>query len=315
MSSQPQSSTVPVTPAGAVATWLRAVRAPSLSATFAPCLAIGLYGVGAEWAIAPLTTLLAAVGVLAVQIGVNLLNDVEDDARGIDRPGTLGGSGVIQAGALSAAAIRRAAWLAFAIGALAGLPAVIAHPELAGLVAVAALGAWGYSSGPGLKYRALGDVAVLALCGPVLTVGFALAAFGRVDIGVVGLGLAFGWAAVGILHVNNFQDMQVDAGRGARTVALALGRTGSRAYLFAVYALALASWPIVAAAIGLSWPVVIVPLVATLPVGSLLRRLLRASARDLDGLQAPALALVRVDAAKAHLALGAAIALGLALSL
>ena len=55
---------------------------------------------------------------------------------------------------------------------------MLREPALLGVVAIAALGAWGYSSGPGLKYRALGDLAVVLLCGPVLTVGFALAAFG-----------------------------------------------------------------------------------------------------------------------------------------
>ena len=86
--------------ASSPALWLRAIRAPSLTATLMPAVATALLGTLLGWAIAPLTALFAGLGVLLVQIGVNLLNDVEDDNRGIDRPGRLGGSGVLQDGSL-----------------------------------------------------------------------------------------------------------------------------------------------------------------------------------------------------------------------
>jgi len=302
--------------APSLATWLRAIRAPSLTATFAPCLATGLLGGVLGWDIAWGLALSAALGVIAVQIGVNLMNDVEDDDRGIDVPGTLGGSGVLQAGLVSRTSMRRAAWLAFALGMLLGLPALITEPSLSLVVVMAALGAWGYSSGPGLKYRALGDLAVVTLCGPVLTVGFALAAFGTTSPLVLALGLAFGFAAVGILHINNFQDMQADAATGAKTLALALGVAGPRFYLLLVYALALVLWPVAGALAGLPWAAVLIPIVAALPMARLLVPLMRATNADAArGLQAPSLALVRIDAAKVHLALGALVSLGLAVSL
>jgi len=296
------------------ALWLRAIRAPSLTATFAPSLATALAGAALGWEIAPWLALSSVFGVLAVQIGVNLMNDVEDFARGIDAPGALGGSGVLTEHLIAPATLRRAAWLAFGLGALLGLPALLAEPSLLGVVAVAALGAWGYSGGPGLKYHALGDLTVVALCGPVLTVGLSLAAFGTADATIALLGLAFGLAAVGILHVNNFQDVDVDRAAGAKTVALALGTRASRLYLAAVYALALVVWPLAALAAALPAPAALVPLVAAAPFAALVARIWRAS-RAPGGLQSPALALVRVDAAKAHLALGALIALGLAISL
>lgn len=316
LSASSAPTNAPVTPAPRVplATWLRAIRAPSLTATFAPSLATALAGALLGWSIAPWLALSAALGVLLVQIGVNLLNDVSDFARGIDAPGNLGGSGVLVDRSLTPERLARAAWLAFGLGALLGLPALVAEPSLLWVVALAAFGAWGYSSGPGLKYRALGDLTVLALCGPLLTLGFSLAAFGRADVTIAALGFAFGLAAVGILHVNNLQDMDVDRASGARTVALALGARGSLLYLVAVYALALAVWPVAALAKGLPLPAALVPLVATLPIAALVSRLWRAS-RLPGGLQSPALALVRVDAAKAHLALGASIAAGLAISL
>ncbi|MCC6622804.1 MAG: prenyltransferase [Deltaproteobacteria bacterium] len=308
------TSPTPLSPTRAsLPTWLRAIRAPSLTATFMPSLATLLLGLALGWELRPALALLAVLGVLAVQIGVNLMNDVEDDARRIDAPGALGGSGVIQAGLVSAEAMRRVARAAFALGLALGLPALVAEPALLVVVALAALGAWGYSGGPGLKYRALGDVAVVTLCGPVLTVGFALAAFGAASLEVVALGLAFGFAALGILHVNNLQDMEVDARAGARTVALALGRSGARIYLVVVYALALVAWPVGALVAGLPAVAAILPALAAAPIGALVTRLWRAAAAP-GGLADPRLALVRVDAAKAHLALGALVSLGLVLS-
>ncbi len=298
--------------------WIRAIRAPSLTAAFAPSLATLLLGLALGWDVRPLLAFCAVLGVLAVQVGVNLMNDVEDDARAIDRPGTLGGSGVIQDGTLSSGALRRAAAIAFGLGCLFGLPTVIAEPSLLALVAVSAFGAWGYSSGVGLKYRALGDVAVLLLCGPVLTVGFSLSAFGQFDALVVVLGLALGFAAVGILHANNFQDMDNDQSRGVRTLALVMGVAGSRGYLVAVYALALLVWPLAALLGGLHVVAALVPLIAVVPIAQLIARLISAS-RDPRGasvgLAGPELTLVRVDAAKVHLALGALMSLGLVVSM
>lgn len=295
-----------------VALWVRAIRAPSLTATLMPAVATALLGHVQGWVMAPLTALFAGLGVLLVQIGVNLLNDIEDDNRGIDRPGRLGGSGVLQDGSLAPRTLTHVAWAAFALGALCGLPALLREPALLGVVAVAALGAWGYSSGPGLKYRALGDLAVVLLCGPVLTVGFALAAFGQASWLVVTMGLAFGLAAVGILHVNNLQDMAIDAAAGARTIALRLGAAASRGYLVVVYALAAIVWPIAAALAGLPWPAAVVPLVAIAPIAALVTRVVRASREG--GLDQPAFALVRIDAAKVHLALGALVSVGLVIA-
>ena len=197
------------------ALWLAAIRAISLTATLTPAAAVWLYGRVMGWPLHPLIGGLAVLGAVLLQVGVNLLNDVEDHLRLIDLPGSLGGSGVIQRGWLSAQQVRRGAWVAFAAGVLCGLPAVVTEPMvLAGVAALGLLGAIGYSARPlSLKYVALGDLAVLLLCGPVLTLGAAASAFGRIDGGVLWLGLWFGAAAVVILHVNNMQDIEVDRSR------------------------------------------------------------------------------------------------------
>ncbi len=297
-----------------VKVWLQAIRAISLTATLTPSIAVLLYGILRGWAISVPLAVASIVGVLVLQIGVNLMNDVEDHRRLIDLPGTLGGAGVIQQGWLSARKVRIAAWVAFASGIVLGVPALLRSPSIMLIVGVlAVVGGVGYSWSPvGLKYKALGDLAVLLLCGPALTIGFALAAFGTFDVGVVLVGGTFGLAAVGILHCNNLQDIAVDRSRGAATVATLLGEGVSRVYLVALYVLAFSSW-------GLAWalamprlplPALLVPAIALLPTANLLRSILTAKS-----MQDPKLALVRVTAAQTHLAIGALLCIGLGISL
>ncbi|MFO0750111.1 MAG: prenyltransferase [Myxococcota bacterium] len=199
------------------AVWLSALRAISLTATAAPCLATLLVLDLLNLPIAWLPTVFGLLGAMLLQLGVNLANDVEDHRRLIDLPGGLGGAGVLQKGWLTPRAVKRAALAFFVLGALAGLPALLRAPlPMALVVAVAGLGAVGYSGRRiGLKYRALGDLTVLVLCGPALTLGMGVAASGVLVPALVPLGLCMGLLAVGLLHANNRRDADVDRARAA----------------------------------------------------------------------------------------------------
>jgi 1,4-dihydroxy-2-naphthoate octaprenyltransferase len=296
-------------PASTALTWVRAVRPPSLTATLTPALTVLLYGRFVGWQADGLVALTSILGVLSLQIAVNLLNDYEDHLRLIDLPGSLGGAGLIQSGELSPRSVRRSALVFAAIGLVLGVPAFVASPAALGLIgALAIVAGLGYSSGPGLKYRALGDLAVVVLCGPALTIGMALGTFGRFDTFVVFAGLALGLAAVGLLHVNNFQDMTLDAARRARTLAHLLGPRGSRVYLVAVYALAFVAWTVAYVSAARTTHLLALPFIAVIPVAVLCGRLLAAQ-------DPTALRMARVDAAKVHLAMGALAVLGLGLAL
>lgn len=302
----------PRTTGSRLGVWIRAVRPVSLTATATPCLATLLYGLAVGWESNGLVAATAALGALVLQLAVNLWNDAEDHTRLIDLPGTLGGAGVIQEGLVSARTVARVAKACLVLGLLAGVPALLRAPgPLLAIGLVALVGTAGYSGRPfGLKYRALGDLAVLVMCGPALTLGFAFAAFGRADATVLALGATFGAAAVGILHANNWQDADVDRARGASTVAGLLGPSRSKAYLVAVYAAAFAAWAVgwalAARGAGLHVVALALPALALVPVGRVVAKVL--GARDAN---APGLALVRVEAAQAHLALGLALAAGL----
>lgn len=293
-----------------LAVWAGAARAPSLTATLMPSL-VTVVLVGARAPLRPVVAALAIAGAIALQLGVNWLNDVADYKRLIDLPGALGGAQVIQRGWLDVARVRRAARWALAAGVLLGLPALARDPwAIAAIGALGLLGAGGYSGERvGLKYVALGDLAVWLLCGPVLTAGVAVAAVGAAAatsaaVPVATAGAAFGFFAVAILHTNNLQDVDEDALAGARTVARLLGARLGRAYLVALYALGATCAALTFVAIGR--PSSAAPLAAA---ALLAARFVRWFALAPD-LRAPALSGARVVAAQLHLVLGVAFLAG-----
>jgi 1,4-dihydroxy-2-naphthoate octaprenyltransferase len=288
-------------PPRALRAW-QAIRPLSLTATGTPCLAVLIQGWASGWTLDPALALTAALGAIALQIAINAYNDVEDHLKLIDFPGAPGGSGVIQKGWLTAVQMRALARGALLAGVLLGLPSLVERQGLISWISVlGGLGVLAYSGKPfGLKYRALGDFAVFALCGPGLTLGFSLAAFGRSDPATLWIGAYFGFAATGILHANNLHDIELDESRGARTLASVLGFRRAQKLVPGLYLGALASLALAAYRGDLPSWTLLAPALAGPAVFQLCRRALRAS-----GPVSPLLSGVRFQAARAHLLLGA----------
>ena len=228
---------------GGVGPWLRVIRAFSLTATATPWIAVVAWSWRERAAARGLVGLCALLGAVCLQIAINLFNDVEDYRRLIDLPGTLGGSGVIQSGWRTPAELKKIAVIALLVGAALGLPAIYRSSSvLLWIGATAALSVLLYSGKQfGLKYIALGDLAVWLLCGPLLVTGFYLSIFDFWNSGALWIGSFFGFLAVGILHVNNLQDMKLDHRRGMTTLAILLGFRGSLQFLYFTYFAAIAS--------------------------------------------------------------------------
>ncbi len=297
-------------PSGVVC-WFKAIRAISLTATLMPALATLLW----LWLLGlPVNPWIAGSAVLAVvllQMSVNLFNDVEDYFKLIDLPGTLGGSGVIQQGWLTAHQVARGAWICLLLGCVLGLPALWHAPVVVLLCGIAAvIGVLGYSGWPlRLKYRALGDAAVLALCGPVLTFGIAAAAtgFAPADMpqGLLALGLFFGFAATAILNANNINDLYTDGARGSVTLAAKLGFVLARHWQAFYYLLAgLALLRLQSFESSSVW--MLLPLLASPLIVKQLLALYKADRPDHEDL-----AMVRFQAAQTHLLLGVLLCAGM----
>ena len=117
--------------------------------------------------------MLALLGSVAIHAGTNLVNDYFDHVKGTDNEESLGQSGVIQRGLLSARAVLTGGIVAFAIGAAIGL-VITAHdgwPVLALGVASVAAGYFYTASPFSLAYRGLGEAVVFVFMGPVIVLG------------------------------------------------------------------------------------------------------------------------------------------------
>jgi 1,4-dihydroxy-2-naphthoate octaprenyltransferase len=220
---------------GAVAIWIQAIRAPSLSAAAIPVLLgvavaarAGFFSLG--------RVILALVGAMAIQAGTNLINDYYDFRSGADSEQSLGPSMVIQRGLLSADQVWRGGITAFAIGALIGLVLVYlcGWPILAiGIPSVMA--GYFYTANPvSLAYVALGELTVFIFMGPAIVIGSYYVMAMHFSSAAIWASIPLGFLVAGILHANNVRDIESDLRHGKRTLATILGRTGANYELIAL---------------------------------------------------------------------------------
>jgi 1,4-dihydroxy-2-naphthoate polyprenyltransferase len=224
-----------------VQAWLLAIRPKTLSAAAAPVL-VGTALAVRDGCFHPLAALAALVGAMLIQIGTNLLNDVDDFERGADTHERLGPIRVTQSGLLSASDVRRAGWGAFAAAAAAGLYLIACAGWPILVVGIAAIvSAWAYTGGPWpLGYNGLGDLFVFLFFGFAAVAGTyyvqALAVTGTVWTAT----LPAGALATAILVVNNVRDTDTDRAAGKRTLAVRLGQRAGRLEHAALVAIAYA---------------------------------------------------------------------------
>lgn len=164
--------------------------------------------------------LLALLGMVILHTAANMLSDVFDSRRGLDREVTPV-SGAIVRGWLSAGQVFRAAVILFAVGTGIGLYLVHLTGRVLLIVGVVGVGVGIFYSV--LKIHALGDLAVF--------LNFGL--LGALGAWVVQTG-SFAWIPVlwtvpmamlvsAILHANNWRDRISDQEKRVRTVASILG--------------------------------------------------------------------------------------------
>ena len=231
--------------------WWRAFRPISYPASVVPAL----LGIVLAWQAGfPIRIDLAIVtvsGALAIHTATNLLQDYFDFENGVDRPGTLGGSGVLVEGRIRPREIFFAAVLFFAISAAAAVPLILhAGMPLVVLIAAGFVAGAGYAvPNFGFKYRALGDVAVFFAFGIGITLGSYIVQARSVSWTVVICAASFGLLVDGILHANNMRDMEDDLRIGVRTLSAILGERGSRVFFLCIIAGAYAV-TLVSAAVG-----------------------------------------------------------------
>lgn len=207
--------------------WRAAVRPRTLTLAVAPLPPAAALAWSQAHALHPPSLLAALVGAVAIQAGTNLWNDAADAAS--DRRQRLGPARVTAMDWASPAQVRRAALLAFAVAALAGLfLAWRGGTPILALGIAALVAGWGYSCGPRpISHTPLGEIFVLAFFGIGAVAGTVWLQAGALVPGTLPLGIALGLPAAAVLMVNNARDRAEDARAGRRTLAIVLGVRGS----------------------------------------------------------------------------------------
>jgi 1,4-dihydroxy-2-naphthoate octaprenyltransferase len=239
--------------------WVLGARPRTLPAAMVPVAIGAACAVGAGsvtwWRVAG-----ALVVGLALQVGVNYANDYSDGIRGTDDR-RVGPVRLVASGLKPPPAVRRAAFIAFGVAAVAGLALAATTSWWLLVVGAAAIAsAWFYTGGPRpYGYAGLGELFVFVFFGLVATIGTTYVAVGRITGLSVVMGCAAGCLSCALLVINNLRDIPSDSAAGKRTLAVRLGDARTR-WLYV--ALLVSAFVLVVVAAG--WrPWVLVALLAT----------------------------------------------------
>lgn len=252
--------------------WIEGARLRTLPLAVSP-IAIGAGAAAAAKSFDLALTLLALAVALFLQIGVNFANDYSDGIRGTDEhrvgPLRLTGSKSVRP-----QAVKFAAFLFFALAALAGLIIVLATQQwwFIAVGAAAIIAAWFYTGGKSpYGYSGLGEIAVFIFFGLVATYGTAFIQIRAFDLNALLGSIAAGFFASAVLMVNNIRDIDTDSTVGKRTLAVKVGKKRAKAIYVAMIwlpLLILAPYPFLFPATILAWASVLLVLPATLIVAS-----------------------------------------------
>jgi 1,4-dihydroxy-2-naphthoate octaprenyltransferase len=251
----------------ALSAWILAARPRTLTAAAAPVLVgTGLAAHDGVLAVLPATA--ALLGALLIQVGTNLANDYYDFMRGGDTADRVGPVRVTQAGLIAPGTVRRAMVLVLASALLPGayLVWVGGWPILAiGLASLAC--AVLYTGGPfPLAYHGLGDLFVFVFFGLVAVGGtyWVQALAWSPDALLAGTGV--GALSTAVLVANNLRDIETDERAGKRTLAVRLGRTGTRIQYALLLGVA-AAVPLVGV-VAFDWPAAVLAVLLVAPLSS-----------------------------------------------
>ena len=201
--------------------WILGARLRTLPAAIAPVL-VATALAGSEFKAS--RAVLALLVSLSLQVGVNYANDYSDGIRGTDTD-RVGPTRLTASGLATPGAVKRAAYISFLIGAIAGL--ILAAQTSWWLIligGVAILAAWGYTGGQNpYGYSGFGEISVFIFFGLVATMGTFYVQTESVTFQSALASIPIGALACAILAVNNIRDREKDFLTGKHTLAVRLG--------------------------------------------------------------------------------------------
>lgn len=237
----------------------KAVRPFSLTVSFFPPLLGGLLAVARPFSetLNIFHLILTLLGCMLAHAGVNMFSDVKDYERGVDRPGTFGGSRVLVDGDLKKVELLGLVGVCFTLALLIGAYFILTLAngiELLYPVIIGGLLGLFYTYGPlPIKYHALGDAAVFIAFGPAMAAGAFFVQAGFYSTESLLYPVPFAFLVIAILHSNNLRDIQNDKQVNIRTLAMLLGERGSQVYYTCLLTAAYVSVLILSLFADLSW--------------------------------------------------------------
>jgi len=212
--------------------WLMASRAYAFPASIIPVLFGSVLAVllnpGLQFNF--LNFFLCLIGCILVQVGTNIINDIFDYEKGIDKEDKElgiphGGSMVISMGFVSLRNMKIAAFvsllIAFSIGIYLYTQAGI---WILYLAIFGLLSAIFYTAKPiALKYKALGDLQVIISFGLGMTIGAYIVQTKEFSYLPLIFSIPIGLLIDAILHSNNIRDINFDGKFGVKTLPILVG--------------------------------------------------------------------------------------------
>ena len=218
--------------------YLKALRAPFLVGSLIPVI-IGSALAFSENFFSISFFLITALGVAALHLGANLLNDY-CDARGSDSINVRltpfsGGSRVIQNREIAPWTILLMSSFFFAFGLAVGIWLVyLGRPFVIAIGLFGFVAGWAYSAPPlQLMSRGWGEVLIFFAFGPFITLGTYYVMSGSLSWQAFALGFPQGFFIVGVIWINQFPDYQADRETGKKNLVVRWGPDICR-YLYCV---------------------------------------------------------------------------------
>jgi len=216
---------------------LRATRAPSLLAGAMPALVLPALASFQGHELSLVHAGLTVSGLMALQAGVNVVNDLFDDESGLDadpefadNPFPLG-SRVLQSGKLTRRGMWALAVACFGVGLVCGLILNGVHSGhlVLGFGIVGAVLGYFYTAPPfKLAYWGVGEPIIFLLFGPLAGLGAYFVQTGRIDdAAAILLSCTLGVMIMAVLYLHHFPQHDADRRHGKKTPIVRLGPAGA----------------------------------------------------------------------------------------
>ena len=197
-----------------------------------------------------LTTLLAFITTILLQVLSNFANDYGDHVKGSDTAERIGPLRAIQHGAITGVQLKQAVILLSILSFLSGaLLTVYAYESIQDLIVFLALGAISivaaitYTVGKkAYGYLGLGDLFVLIFFGFVAVIGVFYLQAHEIKPQIFLPALGCGLLSVAVLNINNLRDIEQDRKAGKNTLIVRIGSANGRKYHVALLVVAMLSY-------------------------------------------------------------------------